>query len=52
MLSLKAFFQRWWREQDDATRSLTKDLVGRGQLNFVNGGEFFKTPNYLALAHV
>lgn len=34
----QAFFQRWWREQDDATRSKTQELVKNNQLTFVNGG--------------
>ena len=34
----QAFFQRWWREQDDTMRATCRDLVKRGQLTFVNGG--------------
>ena len=34
----QAFFQRWWREQDEATRTITRTLVTNGQLSFVNGG--------------
>ena len=34
----QAFFQRWWRQQNDATRNLTRSLVHNGQLEFVNGG--------------
>ena len=33
-----AFFWRWWREQDDATRHVVKGLVSNGQLEFINGG--------------
>ena len=34
----QAFFQRWWRQQNDDIRALVKDLVTRGQLEFINGG--------------
>ena len=34
----QAFFQRWWREQDSASRELTRKQVANGQLVFVNGG--------------
>eukprot|EP00245_Coleochaete_scutata_P006046 TRINITY_DN20159_c0_g1_i1.p1 TRINITY_DN20159_c0_g1~~TRINITY_DN20159_c0_g1_i1.p1 ORF type:complete len:1052 (-),score=194.38 TRINITY_DN20159_c0_g1_i1:847-4002(-) len=34
----QAFFQRWWREQDDDTRDVVRDLVKSGQLEFINGG--------------
>ena len=34
----QAFFQRWWREQGDDIRNLTKTLVANKQLEFVNGG--------------
>ncbi|CAE7198223.1 unnamed protein product [Symbiodinium natans] len=34
----QAFFVRWWRQQDDATRALVKRLVSSGQLEFTNGG--------------
>jgi alpha-mannosidase len=34
----QAFFQRWWREQDAATRAVTQKLVANKQLTFVNGG--------------
>jgi len=34
----QAFFQRWWREQDDEIKELTKKLVANGQLSFANGG--------------
>lgn len=33
-----AFFFRWWREQDEATRQIVKKLVASGQLEFINGG--------------
>ena len=31
------FFARWWDEQDDARRNITKGLVASGQLEFING---------------
>lgn len=34
----QAFFQRWWREQDDTSQAATKLLVKNKQLTFVNGG--------------
>jgi hypothetical protein len=34
----QAFFWRWWREQDDDTRSRMKTLVSNGQFEFINGG--------------
>ena len=34
----QAFFQRWWREQNDTGRQLAQRLVAAGQLEFVNGG--------------
>merc|ERR1719162_2832223 len=34
----QAFFQRWWRQQSDAIRNLTRRLVKSGQLSFTNGG--------------
>ena len=34
----QAFFQRWWRQQSEATRDLTRRLVASRQLEFVNGG--------------
>ena len=34
----QAFFQRWWRELDEATRDTVRGLVARGQLAFANGG--------------
>jgi alpha-mannosidase len=33
-----AFFARWWDEQPDARRAVTKRLVENGQLEFINGG--------------
>jgi alpha-mannosidase len=33
-----AFFARWWDEQPDARRAVTKKLVENGQLEFINGG--------------
>jgi alpha-mannosidase len=34
----QAFFQRWWAEQSPAKQGQVRDLVGRGQLEFINGG--------------
>ena len=34
----QAFFQRWWREQNNQTRDTTRALVKAGRLTFVNGG--------------
>ncbi|KAG1354131.1 Alpha-mannosidase [Cocos nucifera] len=34
----QAFFQRWWREQNEQTREVMRKLVDSGQLEFVNGG--------------
>ena len=34
----QAFFQRWWRQQNDDVRSTVKGLVSSGQLEFINGG--------------
>ena len=34
----QAFFQRWWRQQNDAMKADVKALVKNGQLEFVNGG--------------
>ncbi|KAM9494751.1 LOW QUALITY PROTEIN: lysosomal alpha-mannosidase [Clarias gariepinus] len=33
-----AFFYRWWRRQDERTRSVVTQLVEQGRLEFVNGG--------------
>uniref|UniRef100_A0A8C9TTQ7 Alpha-mannosidase n=1 Tax=Scleropages formosus TaxID=113540 RepID=A0A8C9TTQ7_SCLFO len=33
-----AFFFRWWRQQDSATRKAVTMLVNEGRLEFVNGG--------------
>ena len=30
------FFARWWDEQPDARRNLTRTLVANGQLEFIN----------------
>jgi len=32
------FFQRWWDEQDSATKSLVNQLLKSGQFEFINGG--------------
>ena len=34
----QAFFQRWWRQQDDAMQALVRSFVASGQLEFINGG--------------
>ena len=34
----QAFFQRWWREQDEAMRADVRALVEAKQLEFINGG--------------
>ena len=34
----QAFFQRWWREQNETRRALAQRLVATKQLEFVNGG--------------
>ena len=31
------FFARWWDEQNDARRNVTRALVKNGQLEFING---------------
>jgi hypothetical protein len=33
-----AFFERWWAEQNEYTKQIVRDLVARGQLEFINGG--------------
>lgn len=33
--------QRWWREQDDETKAITKQLIANGQLEFINAGTLF-----------
>lgn len=33
-----AFFERWWREQDNNTRAKVKSYVDAGRLEFINGG--------------
>ncbi|XP_067938019.1 lysosomal alpha-mannosidase-like [Watersipora subatra] len=33
-----AFFYRWWRQQDDATKAKVQRLVANGQLSFILGG--------------
>tara|TARA_B110000208_G_scaffold143324_1_gene172894 strand:- start:2754 stop:3392 length:639 start_codon:yes stop_codon:yes gene_type:complete len=32
------FFARWWETQPKAKQAIVKDLVARGQLEFINGG--------------
>ena len=34
----QAFFQRWWRQQNDAMKADVHKLVSNGQLEFINGG--------------
>jgi len=34
----QAFFQRWWREQNDAKKEQVQNFVKNGQLEFMNGG--------------
>ena len=33
-----AFFWRWWNQQTDATKTLVRQLVNEGRLEFINGG--------------
>lgn len=33
-----AFFWRWWKEQNEKTQNLVKQLVQAGQLEFIGGG--------------
>jgi alpha-mannosidase len=33
-----AFFARWWDQQTTAKKELTRQIVKRGQLEFINGG--------------
>ncbi|OWF45656.1 lysosomal alpha-mannosidase-like [Mizuhopecten yessoensis] len=33
-----AFFAKWWREQDNATRESVQNLVNQGRLEFILGG--------------
>ena len=34
----QAYFQRWWRQQNEDIHNLTRHLVHSGQLEFANGG--------------
>ncbi|KAL3813940.1 hypothetical protein ACJIZ3_015208 [Penstemon smallii] len=34
----QAFFQRWWKDQSEAVKLTVRELVGSGQLEFINGG--------------
>ncbi|XP_038973744.1 alpha-mannosidase-like isoform X5 [Phoenix dactylifera] len=34
----QAFFQRWWRDQNEQTQEVVRKLVDSGQLEFINGG--------------
>lgn len=33
-----AFFSKWWNEQPETVRETTRQLLARGQLEFVTGG--------------
>ncbi len=33
-----AFFWRWWNEQSDLMKDMTRQLVEEGRLEFVGGG--------------
>jgi lysosomal alpha-mannosidase len=33
-----AFFMRWWREQNEYTKEIVKNLVREGRFEFINGG--------------
>eukprot|EP01088_Endostelium_zonatum_P015287 TRINITY_DN367_c0_g1_i1.p1 TRINITY_DN367_c0_g1~~TRINITY_DN367_c0_g1_i1.p1 ORF type:complete len:994 (-),score=215.51 TRINITY_DN367_c0_g1_i1:47-2986(-) len=33
-----AFFKRWWNQQNEGMKTVVRDLVRRGQLEFINGG--------------
>lgn len=33
-----AFFSRWWEEQNESTKSIVRELVNQGRLEFINGG--------------
>jgi hypothetical protein len=33
-----AFFTRWWQEQSETTKSVVRELVNEGRLEFINGG--------------
>ncbi|KAK4483252.1 hypothetical protein RD792_010436 [Penstemon davidsonii] len=50
--SIRAFFQRWWRQQSDTLKAKVKELVNSGQLEFINGGMCMHdeaTPHYIDL---
>ncbi|CAM0872753.1 unnamed protein product [Alopecurus aequalis] len=34
----QAFFQRWWRQQNDIIKDTVKGLISSGRLEFINGG--------------
>lgn len=34
----QAFFQRWWRQQNEAVKADVRQLLANGQLEFINGG--------------
>ncbi len=33
-----AFFQRWWKNQNEERRNIVRNLVANGRLEFINGG--------------
>ena len=37
-VAMQSFFTRWWSEQTDEHQEIVKDLVKKGQLEFMNGG--------------
>ncbi|CAE8668024.1 unnamed protein product, partial [Polarella glacialis] len=46
----QAFFQRWWRMQDETVKTLTRKLVKNGQLEMINGAWVMHceaTPHYV-----
>jgi hypothetical protein len=34
----QAFFQRWWRQQNDEMQAMVRSFLANGQLEFINGG--------------
>uniref|UniRef100_J3KV59 Alpha-mannosidase n=1 Tax=Oryza brachyantha TaxID=4533 RepID=J3KV59_ORYBR len=34
----QAFFQRWWRQQNDMIKDIVKGLISTGRLELINGG--------------
>ncbi len=33
-----AFFKKWWNQQTQDKKNVVKNLVEKGQLEFINGG--------------